>query len=119
MALQMVREFFSRYDLIIFNHTKFYLLGNAAFLICLLTIGAIIIAIMTKGTKYQSITMVLFISAGMSNTWERIVYGGVSDYIKFPFFVSNIADLCLTLTFIFLILAIFGQYKNKHPLSLK
>ena len=60
---------------------------------------AFIAAIIQNSMKKYEIPLVLMLSGGISNLFEKIIYKGVVDYIPLFFYSikSNLADLALTL----------------------
>ena len=107
-----------------FTYTKntgvaFGIGANNIFLIIVVNIiilGVIIDCIRKKQTDFKIlIPLILILSGGVSNLIDRIFRGYVIDFIdinlfNFPNF--NIADICITIGIIFLIIIIIKLTKN-------
>lgn len=50
-----------------------------------------------------SVFMILIILAGLNNFVDRILYGGVVDYLNFYFFKNNLSDVVLTISSLYLV----------------
>ena len=71
----------------------------------------------TKLNKFQTVGYSLFLGGILGNLFDRIVYGYVIDYIHFyldgvSFPIFNIADICITVGALLLVLDIIRGDKN-------
>lgn len=55
--------------------------------------------------------MTLFFAASLSNIWDRVVFGGVRDFLTVPILgvKNNVADWCIVLS----LFVIFLQMKKQ------
>lgn len=76
------------------DHPALIALGSIGLLILLVTL----LQDMRMNASARTAVAVL-VGGGAGNLFDRIVYGGVTDYIRFlwiPFPVFNFADICIT-----------------------
>ena len=98
------------------------LTGHSVFLALLssLLLGAMII-VMLKSIQLCSevrVTLSVLVGAGAGNLLDRILFGGVTDYIRLlsiPFPVFNLADICITVSVAVLSYCIITGRLDRHP----
>ncbi|MDO4199724.1 MAG: signal peptidase II [Clostridia bacterium] len=92
------------------NGMRIYLIMFSA-----LAIAGVIYYIFKKNIKnrYLLASVALALGGALSNLYDRIFYGFVTDYIKLTFFlpVCNVADYCICLGTVFVLTFIL---KNKN-----
>ena len=80
-----------------------------------LVIASVIYYIFKKSVRNKCflIPTALALGGAMSNLYDRIVYGFVTDYIKLTFFppVCNLADYCICFGTAFLLIVYFKKEK--------
>lgn len=72
--------------------------------------------------KLEQVSYILLIGGIIGNLIDRIIYGYVVDYLRFIIFsynfpIFNLADICITIGAIFLIIIIFRKEKNNENRS--
>ena len=63
-------------------------------------------------------TLSVLVGAGAGNLLDRILFGGVTDYIRLlwiPFPVFNLADICITVSVAVLSYCIITGRLDRHP----
>lgn len=68
-----------------------------------------------KKYRFFKITLVVLFAGAIGNFIDRLLYGYVKDFIDFcliNFPVFNVADICITVSMILLILAVCFKYKD-------
>ena len=88
----------------------FSLFSGRTFLIALFSVG-LLVSLVLLLRRYAVLTtsayvaLAVLVGGGVGNLIDRFVFGGVTDYIHlllFPFPVFNFADICITLSIVFL-----------------
>ena len=72
----------------------------------------------TRLTTIGKISVVTLIGAGASNLIDRILFGGVTDYIRLLFIhfpVFNLADICITCSVMIMSILIMTGRLDKQP----
>lgn len=69
--------------------------------------------------KLEQVSYILLIGGIIGNLIDRVIYGYVVDYLRFIIFsynfpIFNLADICITIGAIFLIIIIFRKEKNNE-----
>lgn len=69
--------------------------------------------------KLEQVSYILLIGGIIGNLIDRVIYGYVVDYLRFIIFsynfpIFNLADICITIGAIFLIISIFRKEKNNE-----
>lgn len=72
--------------------------------------------------KLEQVSYILLIGGIIGNLIDRVIYGYVVDYLRFIIFsynfpIFNLADICITIGTIFLIISIFRKEKNNENRS--
>lgn len=72
--------------------------------------------------KLEQVSYILLIGGIIGNLIDRVIYGYVVDYLRFIIFsynfpIFNLADICITIGAIFLIISIFRKEKNNENRS--
>ena len=72
--------------------------------------------------KLEQVSYIFLIGGIIGNLIARIIYGYVVDYLRFIIFsynfpIFNLADICITIGTIFLIISIFRKEKNNENRS--
>lgn len=81
--------------------------------IVLSSIVLVILVIFLFKNKNHTIIFSLIFSAGLSNIIDRIIRGGVVDYIRIGNFpVFNIADVVINLSILYLILQLLNEERS-------
>ena len=85
--------------------------GQMWFLVGFTTLGIILASVgmimALKRSKFLSFSIMLFVAGGIGNIIDRIRYGYVVDMFEFKFVhfaIFNVADICVTFAFIFIII---------------
>jgi signal peptidase II len=99
---------------ILHSHSSLFFVLLSAVIVAMVLILAVY-AFFRWSRGFYIIGETLALSGALSNIFDRVVYGGVIDFILFtvngcaPFGIFNIADICIV-TGIFIIF--IGSYKN-------
>ncbi|MBR4510739.1 MAG: signal peptidase II [Ruminococcus sp.] len=83
---------------------RWFLVGFTTLVIILASVGMIMAL---KRSKFLSFSIMLFVAGGIGNIIDRIRYGYVVDMFEFKFVhfaIFNVADICVTFAFIFIII---------------
>ena len=96
----------------------FSILANRTWLLIALSIVALILMVLAlksalPGTRTHNVLLWLLLAGGLGNLLDRLLFGYVVDFVQirlFRFPVFNIADICLTVSAVLLIVALF-----RHP----
>lgn len=83
---------------------RWFLVGFTTIVIILASVGMIMAL---KRSKFLSFSIMLFVAGGIGNIIDRIRYGYVVDMFEFKFVhfaIFNVADICVTFAFIFIII---------------
>lgn len=83
---------------------RWFLVGFTTLVIILASVGMIMTL---KRSKFLSFSIMLFVAGGIGNIIDRIRYGYVVDMFEFKFVhfaIFNVADICVTFAFIFIII---------------
>jgi len=102
------------------KHIAFGLPVNQVFLYILISLILIgLVYELSLGYKKGKIIIILsftlIIMGALDNLIDRIIYGGVVDYIDFPLFpVFNLADLMITLGAVLILVYQLRQFKKEH-----
>ena len=83
---------------------RWFLVGFTTLVIILVSVGMIMAL---KRSKFLSFSIMLFVAGGIGNIIDRIRYGYVVDMFEFKFVhfaIFNVADICVTFAFIFIII---------------
>lgn len=83
---------------------RWFLVGFTSLVIILASVGMIMAL---KRSKFLSFSIMLFVAGGIGNIIDRIRYGYVVDMFEFKFVhfaIFNVADICVTFAFIFIII---------------
>lgn len=83
---------------------RWFLVGFTTLVIILAFVGMIMAL---KRSKFLSFSIMLFVAGGIGNIIDRIRYGYVVDMFEFKFVhfaIFNVADICVTFAFIFIII---------------
>ena len=72
--------------------------------------------------KLEQVSYIFLIGGIIGNLIDRVIYGYVVDYLRFIIFsynfpIFNLADICITIGTIFLIISIFRKEKNNENRS--
>lgn len=102
LADRFSKYFFYKRNLAIINKgISFGLLDNK--ILFLLPILLILLFLISKKCD-RRFSICLMIIGGLSNLFDRLVYGGVMDFINFPLFPSfNLADVLVVLGMLLMI----------------
>ena len=90
----------------------FSMLTGRTVLLALLSVallGAVLVFFVrcTRLRTSSAVALAALVGGGLGNLTDRVVFGGVTDYIRLlfiPFPVFNLADICITCSILFLIL---------------
>ena len=90
----------------------------AFFSIVLLTVLFFLLNQTTRLTKNSRFLLSVLIGAGAGNLVDRVIFGGVTDYIRLLFLrfpVFNFADICITCSVIALSIFIITGRLDRQP----
>lgn len=90
----------------------------AVFSALLLILLMVFLGKTTRLTTIGRISVVTLIGAGASNLIDRILFGGVTDYIRLLFIhfpVFNLADICITCSVMIMSILIMTGRLDKQP----
>jgi lipoprotein signal peptidase len=67
-----------------------------------------------KAKGFNLLILSLLLAGGVSNWWDRIMYGGVRDviYYRHFHFYGNMADIYLTCAFMLVLIQAVRSYRN-------
>jgi lipoprotein signal peptidase len=92
-----------------FGNSIFTVLGLAA-------VGAILVAALVFSRSirhsHEYWLLVLTALAGFSNLIDRVVHGGICDYLRITSLVINLNDLVLTLNFVLILLILLVKHAD-------
>ncbi len=104
----------------------FGILQDHRWVFILITVAATVLCIVLLFTYkrhnfFSLASLTLIIAGGIGNLIDRISLGYVIDYINFTFFgyVFNLADACVTIGAVFLLVAFFTVKRGKEKTELK
>lgn len=93
--------------------------GNVTILIIisLIALGVVIYSMIKSKTDFYKYSSALFIGGLIGNLYDRIVYSKVIDFLDFVVFgydfpVFNIADCCICVGVVLMLIAIIREEKN-------
>lgn len=101
----------------------FSMLTGRTVLLALLSVallGAILVFFMrcTRLRTSSAVALAALVGGGLGNLTDRVVFGGVTDYIRLLFIsfpVFNLADICITCSILFLILELLTGRLDPFP----
>ena len=115
VACQALAWFFHDYTLAVVNDAVIFgtiRLGSYAIVLALMFIA--LIFLLSKVKKIPRYAFLILMAASISNLLERVIYGGVVDYIKIWYIPAfNLADLSLVAVIAWLIIDELSQQFKK------
>lgn len=108
---------------LVYNHgIAFGLLGNAAIFALVLNILAfsviiyLVVEVLAKpSNRLQQFAFSLLLAGGLSNLYERLIYGYIVDYFVIRgLTVFNLADVMVDLAIAILLIFALYEWRNKH-----
>jgi len=85
--------------------------------VALLTSAAIFVQKAMRLTRSASVACLILLGGGIGNLIDRLLLGGVTDYIRILFFnfpVFNLADICITCSVFVLIVLLLTDRLEEH-----
>ena len=85
--------------------------------VALLTSAAIFVQKAIRLTRFASVACLILLGGGIGNLIDRLLFGGVTDYIRILFFnfpVFNLADICITCSVFVLIVLLLTDRLEEH-----